>query len=877
MLSHSQTILEEEYMIRFKKNPIRRFALLCCVLLTFSSYAGFHLKPLTTGSQDSFDEEEAVDNNEYWDEIKETVNSPDRPQSAIKYLSTFFLNEISSDGFSYIYGGKTANKIQNGTSKTYSNILSCYFDNNDYSGVSLVLGNKKTFDLESLRKEKASGLAFWAKGSEANEQIFIGLVDDESDGMKVQSRVALRDFGKIDTSWKYFMIPLKKFNSNGKYWDDNRRMEVVKEIDWRKISEVRFSTNKGENHPDPKAPVKLYVEHVGIIDDIPGYFDPDKYWQTFVSNEPDRLLHDFEFPTDQNWTTASGSSSQIKISMANPSNGKYGRNSLSVNYHLGDWCDVMYDYKGNGIPDSKCDWTKYWGLKLHIFSNRPFQAINLQVSDAGDELYIASCGGPEGWSEIIVPFKDFYKFPYYQPADAVHNGKFDLEKIRMLDIKPAGEGTAATFMIDNISLTNDRVAKTETSVSEKSVVISGSFNSVITKKVNDGIFGINTQHWDGDLLNPTTAQFVKPLNHSVLRFPGGLSSDEYHWKTALAKKDADVDIDEFMDFCKKIGCEPMITVNFGTGTPQEAAEWVEYLNINKKKHVRYWEVGNELYGDWHHNHCSADQYGKRAVEFINAMKKVDPNIFITVVWELQGEWNKTVFGYVKGIADGVNVHNYPQESGEENDINLLASPQTLNEIIPGVRRQLSEYGEKDKYYQIWLTEWNSVDFNPTPQSLSIVNGLFVADYLGMLSKYNIEQASYWNIHNGLFEQGGDYGYLSRGDFPGGVNIPRPSYWAFKEACGSLRGTLVRCGADDKYVTAYANLHEDGSKSLLLINKYPKTSVNATITIPEFSGKGVMSQLTEANSKAGAADKSVEIKSNAAIQLPPYSITRIQLK
>ena len=51
-----------------------------------------------------------------------------------------------------------------------------------------------------------------------------------------------------------------------------------------------------------------------------------------------------------------------------------------------------------------------------------------------------------------------------------------------------------------------------------------------------------------------------------------MRADEDHWKEVLAKKDHHVDIDEFLDFCKQTGTEPMITVNFGTGTPQEAAD-----------------------------------------------------------------------------------------------------------------------------------------------------------------------------------------------------------------------------------------------------------------------------------------------------------------
>jgi len=863
-------------MFRKMITGIKLILSMSILLIIAAGSLQFKIKSLVEVEEKKFNDDAGM-SSEYWDMIEETVKSPDKVPVQVKHVANWFANEVPSPGFPYVYGGKTAQKIQKGTTKTYSGVLACYLDNKEYSGVSLSLGVNKSVDCESLRKDKTGGVAFWAKGVTGNEIIYIGLLDDESDGSKTQTKVALRDFGKLDTTWNYFMIPLKKFSSNGKYWDELKKSEVLKAVDWKRIGEVRFSINSRENGSNVKDPVKVYVEQVSIIDNIPGYFDSDRYWETFTSNKPDRLLHDFEKVTDQKWGTGKGPASKVSYEFVTASENGYGNRSLSISYHLNDWCDVMYDYPGNSIPIAMSNWTDYWGLKLSLYSSRPYQAINIQITDAGNELYIASCGGAEGWNEILIPFRDFEKFPYYQPPNARHDGKFNLDTILMLDIKPAGEGTAGTFYVDNIALTNSRTAKAEAVATEKSVNIKGSFSQVITKNINDGIFGINSAHWDSDLLVPSTVAPVKAVRHKVLRIPGGLSSDEYHWKEMLAKKDVNIDIDEFLGFADKTGCETMITVNFGSGTPKEAADWVEYVNVKNKKNVKLWEIGNELYGDWHKFHCTADQYGKRAVEFINAMKKADPSILITVVWELDGEWNKTVFNYVKDIADGVNVHNYPQESGEENDIALLASPQTLDNIIPNVRKQLAENGQSGKKYQIWLTEWNSVDFNPGPQSLSIVNGVFVADYLGMLAKHNIEQASYWNIHNSLFEQGGDYGYLSRSDAPEGVNVTRPSYWAFKLASESLRGSLVQCETNDKKVTAYASLQKDGTKTLLVINKNPRTSAVLSFSIPEFKGTGIIGQLTSTSTSAGYVDKVIDFRSSSIITVPPYSITKIQLK
>ena len=814
---------------------------------------------------------------EYWDDQVETIASPSLPEKSIKPVKTLFKNSLPGGAFAYVYGGKTAYKVQKGTSSEYSGILACYEDNGEYSGVTVALGKGNSYNLESLRKSKAAGLAFWAKGAPGVSSVYVGLLDLEPEDKKVQTKLTLGDFGKLDTSWHYFMIPLRRFQDKGKYWDANKKQEIMADVDWKQINEIRFSVNKEENKVEKGKPVSFYVEDMAFIDAIPGYVDPDEYWASFKSGEPDMVLHDFETAEDAQWDVAKGPKSEVKYEIVKATEKNGDQKAMSISYKLNDWCDVMYDYSVHKTPPKKRDWTKYWGIKFNFYTDKAYQPINVQVSDAGNEIFIASSGGERGWNEVIVPFKAFYKFPYWQPPEAVQNGKFDMDNVVKLDIKPSGDGSAGTFIIDNVTLTNLREAKKAPVVAEKDVGINGVLDKTVVASINDGIFGINTALWDGDLLKPATVQYVKAVNHTVLRYPGGLRADEDHWKEILAKKDWMVDVDEFLEFCKETNCEPMFTVNFGKGTPEEAAEWVQHVNIDKKANVRLWEVGNELYGDWHPNHCSAEEYGKRSAEFIKAMKKVDPTILVTVVWVLDGDWNKKVFEFTKELADGVNVHHYSQHSGEENDPGLLSAPQGLASILPAVRKQIKEAGVAGKNYQVWLTEWNSVDFKPGAQTLSIVNALFAADYLGMLAKENIEQASYWDVHNDMTEQGGDYGYLSRTGAPDGDNVPRLSYWAFKLASESLRGKMIESSSSDNNVSVYVSVHHDGTKSVLLINKYPATAAMASLGIAGFSGKGTIKQLTKETGKSGYESKPISITQGMKIKLPAYSATEISIK
>src|SRR5215472_7308026 len=86
---------------------------------------------------------------------------------------------------------------------------------------------------------------------------------------------------------------------------------------------------------------------------------------------------------------------------------------------------------------------------------------------------------------------------------------------------------------------------------------------------------------------------LKAINVPNVRWPGGCFADEYHWRKGIGPADKRVvtlnpdwggviepnsfGTNEFMDFLDQIGADAYVSVNLGSGTPQEAAEWLEYL------------------------------------------------------------------------------------------------------------------------------------------------------------------------------------------------------------------------------------------------------------------------------------------------------------
>ena len=797
----------------------------------------------------------------YWDENNDVIDGPKNPEKLdgkAKTLATFYDNQVK--GFAYSYGGLTAQREAESKTPGNKNVLAMYIDNNDWSGVTYSLGEGKYIDLSKVRNK--GGLYFWIKGKLGGEKLYVGILDNQGNDIKSQTKVGLNDWIKVSKDWQLAKIPLKRFTDKGKAWDANKQAEVAKDIKWDKIQEIRFSVGKGENAGEPgkPAPVTVFVDQITFTSNI-DWVDPDLKWDSFKSNAPDYVISDFEgkFAKDK-WEPSTGPKSQLKFKVENCA--EFKSNCLNIeHYLLADWVDVVLDMQKNGRPAADRDWTKHWGLMFDVYSDKAWQSITVQVQDAGNEIFVSNVGAPKGKTTILVPFRTFGKFPYYQPPNAVENGLFDLKGVTALDFKPSGEGTAGGFKVDNIRLTNQRAVKAKERPAVIKVLVKGE-KEVLNPEISGGLFGINAALWDGDMLDNKnfkvqTREFAKRINHGIIRYPGGLRADDDHWKEILDNHDWMVDTDEFLEWLKKTGSNAMFTVNFGSGTEQEAAAWVKHTNIDKKAGILYWEIGNEVYGNWHpyyekYGKDGGTIYGKRARKFIEAMKKVDPTIKVAVLGVLEGDWNEKVLAETGDIADGLIVHHYPQHFGEENDFAMLSAPQTLTAIYERLHKVVDKWTKKynkDKKIELWLTEWNSVDFNPGPQTLSVENGLFVADYLGMLATENVDNAQYWDIHNDITPEGGDYGYLTRSGEEC-MNCPRPSYWAFQMASDALRGKLMKTtikGDEDALLTAYWT--ENGSKKqLLLVNKSPYSDFDIKLDIPGFKGKASVQTLDKTSEK-----------------------------
>lgn len=162
---------------------------------------------------------------------------------------------------------------------------------------------------------------------------------------------------------------------------------------------------------------------------------------------------------------------------------------------------------------------------------------------------------------------------------------------------------------------------------------------------------IDSQGFRKDVL-----EAFKPLEIPVFRYPGGNFCATYHWQDGIGPVNerpsrpelawGNVEsnrfgTDEFMSWCKAAHTEPYLCLNFGTGTLDEAMAWVEYCNGTKDTYfanlrrkngheephkVKYWALGNEMWGPWQINQMTQEAYAERAVQWAKALKLLDPSI-----------------------------------------------------------------------------------------------------------------------------------------------------------------------------------------------------------------------------------------------------------
>jgi alpha-N-arabinofuranosidase len=232
-----------------------------------------------------------------------------------------------------------------------------------------------------------------------------------------------------------------------------------------------------------------------------------------------------------------------------------------------------------------------------------------------------------------------------------------------------------------------------------------------------------------------TLKVLKELNAPLYRWPGGNFVSGYDWRDGIGDRDKrpprtnpawtgvehnDYGFNEFIHFCRLVGAEPLVTVNTGFGDAYSAAAQLEYSNGStdtlmgalrakngdtKPFNVRYWCIGNEMFGGWQLGYMKLSHYVLKHNWVVDKMREVDPDI-VPIASGNAGSWSEGLLRRCSNHIDMIAEHFYCQERKD-----LL---EHTSQIPDNIKRKVQFHQElrqkldtlKGKDIRIAMTEWN---------------------------------------------------------------------------------------------------------------------------------------------------------------------------
>jgi hypothetical protein len=459
--------------------------------------------------------------------------------------------------------------------------------------------------------------------------------------------------------------------------------------------------------------------------------------------------------------------------------------------------------------------------------------------------------------------------------------------------------------------------------------------------------GVNVAPWDSVYTANTFANggvnviqpMLKAAGINQLRYGGGSYADVYDWQTntsiikcpdgttafssprRCASRDS-LGFGQFSQQARAIGADSFVTVNYGSGTPAQAAAWVAAAARTPGQNVALWEVGNETYGCWEVNNelagppanyrgykpsqftnqtCPwlsegsaagtrtlATSYAAHAGQFLQAMKAADPAAQIGVPWafgsSVQGgtvpdnsEWNDTVLGADGKYVSFVDAHYYPFDfsggtgGGNPTDRQVLRSLLGIPSLYKSIRAGLNAY---DPSASVVIGE-TAVSNSPTTTNCTPVGALFAAgDVLSWLAA-GAQSVDWWNMNNGGNTTSQcvnpDYGLFTSSS-PPATETPYYGYLLASVLARphALLGTLPT--SDPAGVLGFQSALPDGRHAVAFININTRSAATVTVQ-PSAALSGTLRTWRYKNGLVTGTTSAASVANG--IRLPAESITVLE--
>jgi alpha-N-arabinofuranosidase len=222
----------------------------------------------------------------------------------------------------------------------------------------------------------------------------------------------------------------------------------------------------------------------------------------------------------------------------------------------------------------------------------------------------------------------------------------------------------------------------------------GAFLEHLGRAVYTGVYHPGSPLADANGFRTDVVREVKELAVPIIRYPGGNFVSGYNWLDGVGPKKQRPTVlerawnsietnqfgtNEFVDWCRMVGSEPLLGMNFGTGTAEMAVAYVEYCNLErgtkwsdlrrshgyeKPHNVRYWCLGNEMDGPWQIGQMQSREYGRKARDAAQQMRVVDPALQLIACGSSGTAmpqylvWDREVLEECYDMVDGLSLHAY---------------------------------------------------------------------------------------------------------------------------------------------------------------------------------------------------------------------------
>src|SRR5215831_10290186 len=272
----------------------------------------------------------------------------------------------------------------------------------------------------------------------------------------------------------------------------------------------------------------------------------------------------------------------------------------------------------------------------------------------------------------------------------------------------------------------------------------GAFVEHLGRCVYGGIFEPGHPTADERGFRSDVLELVRELAPTIVRYPGGNFVSGYNWEDGVGpvqQRPRRLDLawmstepntfgtNEFIDWCRAAGIEPMLAVNLGTRGGDAARNLVEYCNHPggtalsdlRRKHgwekphdVKFWCLGNEMDGWWQMEMKTATEYGRIATEAAKMMKWVDPTIELAAcgssgrTMPAFGAWEDTVLEHSFDQVEYISLHTYLNNYADDAAA-FLASPDLMDNFIEevvAIADAVAARRRSSKRIMLSFDEWN---------------------------------------------------------------------------------------------------------------------------------------------------------------------------